>query len=435
MNEALLQFIWKFRYFNTSSLCTTEDEPLQILHSGTLNSNQGPDFLEAKIMIGNTIWMGNVELHVNSSDWEKHHHQSDKNYKNIILHVVWKHDKELSLRFPTLELQNVVPKFLLKKYEGLMQSVAFIPCEKEIAQVDEFIFSAWKERLLVERLQDKTQIVFEFLKQNKNHWEETFWWILAKNFGAKVNSEAFQSLAQSISVNILAKHKQQIHQIEALIFGQAGLLEEIFSEDYPLLLQKEYQFLKKKYQLKPIPVSLHFSKMRPSNFPTVRLAQLAMLVHQSLHLFSKIRETNSLDDIREMLDVTANDYWHYHYILDELSSYKVKKLGRQMVDNILVNTIIPVVFSYGSFHQEQEIKNRSLHWLQLISAEKNTIIRSFDLLGIKTRTAFDTQALIQMNNQYCSPKRCLQCAIGAQLLGKNRVGLLPDSTTSKLHSS
>ncbi len=416
MNERLLQYIWQFQYFNLNELFTENAEPVTILNAGRYNTNQGPDFLDAKIKIGNTIWAGNIELHVQSSHWQSHRHSGDANYKNIILHVVWQDDVKLDLPFPVLELQSKVSKLLLKKYNELMQSAVFIPCENNLRQTDDFTWSNWKQRVLVERLQEKSQVVQGYLTENNNHWEETFWWLLAKNFGIKVNSEAFEKIALSLPLAVLAKHKNQIHQIESLLFGQAGLLTGNFKDDYGTLLQKEYFFLQKKYKLTPIKIPLHYLRMRPSNFPTVRLAQLSMLVHNSVHLFSKITATEKLEDIKKMLDVTANDYWHYHYLLDEESVFKEKKLGTQMVENILINTIIPILFVYGQYLNENKYKDRALRWLEEISAEKNNITKGFAAIGIKIKSAFDSQALIQLKNNYCNQKRCLECAIGNKIL-------------------
>jgi Protein of unknown function (DUF2851) len=418
MNEKLFQYIWQFRHFNSNELATVENEPLQVLHPGTLNTNQGPDFLDAKIKIGNTIWAGSVELHLRSSDWKTHKHSGDKNYNNVILHVVWQDNIDLQLPFPTLELQSKIPKLLLSKYDELMNTNAFIACQNTIHTIEPFIWNSWKDRLLAERLHDKAERIFDYIKINNNHWEETFWWLLARNFGIKVNSDAFEKIAQSISINILAKHKNQIHQTEALLFGQAGLLESDFTEAYPKMLQKEYLFFKSKYQLTPIKIPLHFLRMRPSNFPTVRLAQLAMLIHNSSHLFGQIRDTNSLKDVKELLNVTANDYWHYHYTLDEPSAFKEKNLGTQMINNILINTIVPVLFAYGQYHKEQQYKNKALQWMQEIAAEKNEITKGFAALTITNSNALDSQALIQLKNNYCNQKRCLACAVGNQLISK-----------------
>ena len=249
--------------------------------------------------------------------------------------------------------------------------------------------------------------------------EETFWWLLAKNFGITLNSAAFERISQSVSISILAKHKDQIHQLEALLFGQAGLLENDFTDDYPILLQKEYRFLKKKYNLQQIEGSLIFLRMRPSNFPTVRLAQLAMLINKSLHLFSKIKEGKDVKSIKQLLEVTANDYWHYHYVFDETSAFKKKKLGEQMIENILINTVIPILFAYGHYHQENMYKDKALQWLENITAEKNSISNGFASLHVDNKTAFDSQALIQLKNEYCNKKRCLDCSVGNKLLRNN----------------
>src|SRR5436190_5523603 len=295
MTERLLQYIWQFQYYNTNGLQTEEGESLQVIHPGMLNTNQGPDFADAKIKIENTTWAGSIELHINASDWKNHQHSNDMHYKNVILHVVWQYDADLQLPFSTLVLQDKVPKILLSRYDELMNTHHFIPCEKNIHLVNELTWQSWKERLLIERLETRTQQIFDHNQKNNNHWEETLWWLLAKNFGIKVNSIAFERIAQSLPVNILAKHKGQIHQTEALLFGQARLLEDQFEEDYPKLLQREYRFLKNKYKLQQIEGSVIFLRMRPSNFPTIRLAQLAVLLHKSSNLFSKIKEGSDLD--------------------------------------------------------------------------------------------------------------------------------------------
>ena len=419
MNERLLQYIWQFQYFNFTDLATQQGELLSIIHPGIINKNQGPDFSDAKIKTGNTTWAGNIELHVNSSDWKNHKHSEDENYKNIILHVVWKDDVDMKLSFPVLELQNRVSKVLLEKYNSLMQSANAIPCEKQIGVVDEFIWNNWKQRLLVERLIEKSLPVSNHLAATNNHWEEVFWRMLAKNFGIKVNAEAFEKLAISLPINILAKHKNQIHQLEALLLGQANVLVGDFKDDYCTMLQKEYQFLQKKHSLKPIGISLHYLRMRPSNFPTIRLAQLAMLIHQSSHLFSKIIDSSSLKEIQQLRDVTANDYWHYHYLPDEASIFKKKNLGKQMIDNILINTVVPMLFAYGHYNKENKYKERAIAWLEQLPAESNSITKIFSSAGLAIKSSFDSQSLIQLKNNYCSHKRCLECAVGNNILKRN----------------
>ena len=416
MTERLLQYIWQFQYFNKTSLQTVEGETVEIVYQGSYNTNQGPDFFEAKLKIGNTLLIGNVELHCKTSEWNTHKHSADKNYANVIAHIVWENDCTLPNNLPTIILQDRVSKILLKKYQKLLNTSSFIPCENSISTVPEITWLSWKERLLIERLEQKSTIVNEYLSKNNYHWEETFWWMIAKNFGIKVNSEAFEKIAQSIPITVLAKHKNQLHQIEALLFGQAGLLDKDFEEDYPILLRKEYQFYKSKYNLQSTNANLFFLRMRPANFPTVRLAQLAMLIVHSVHLFSKIKEIEEVENVKKLLNVTANDYWHYHYNFDELSAYKIKNVGVQMINNLIINTVIPILFAYGHYTKEHNFKDKALRWPTQLTAEKNSRINGFLALQITIKNAFDSQSLLQLKNEYCSKKRCLECAVGNKLL-------------------
>jgi Protein of unknown function (DUF2851) len=423
MKEDLLQYIWQFQYFNNSGLRTSAGESLQIINPGTHNTNQGADFTGAKIKIGETTWAGNIELHVNSSDWNVHHHSTDSNFNNVILHVVWNNNATIkdsnTNDLSTLELKDRVSKLLLERYRMLMSSSQFIPCENLLQQLNELTLIHWKQRLVAERLIAKSQKIFSVLNETNFHWEETFWWFIAANFGLKVNSDLFMQMAQQVPVSILAKHKNRIQQVEALLFGTAGLLKSEFEDKYPVMLQKEFSFYQKKYQLKIIEGELSFLRMRPANFPTIRLAQLAMLIHESEHLFSKVKESSSLKEVKKMLEVSANDYWHYHYIFDEPSDYKVKTLGKQMTDNIIINTIIPVLFAYGLHHNDQHYKDKSIKWLEEVAPEKNTITRGFEKLNFSNKNSFDSQSLIQLKNEYCNKKRCLQCAIGNGLLKRS----------------
>ncbi len=415
MTERLLQFIWQFQHFNKSELTTVTGEVVQILFAGQYNTNQGPDFSDAKIKIEKATWAGTVELHIRTSDWAKHNHQNDKNYKNVILHVVWE-DDGADNNIPVVELKGRVSKILLQRYAELMNADSFIPCEKGITTVRDITWKSWKDRLLIERLLRKSNMVEKYLQQNNYHWEETFWWLLARNFGMKVNMDAFEAIARSIPINILAKHKNQVQQLEALLLGQAGLLEGNFTDAYAKLLQREYAFLKEKYKLKPIHHPIHFLRMRPGNFPTIRLAQLAILISMSVHLFSKIKETTSVKEVIKWFDVTANDYWHYHYRPDEASAFKKKNLGAAMIDNIVINTITPVLFAYGNYHNENSYKEKALKWLEETAAESNSITKGFQQLGVGNKNAFDSQALIELKNEYCSKKRCLECGIGNSIL-------------------
>lgn len=421
MNEKLLQYIWRFQYFNKSDLTTTDGDAVTVINAGMHNTNQGPDFSSARIKIGDTIWAGNVELHVNSSDWRMHGHDDDSNYRNIILHVVWINDTALRVNFPVLELNGRVSRFLLEKYHCLMLSSTAIPCHPQIAQVNELVWTGWKQRLLIERMLAKSQLVLRHLAATGNHWEETFWRMLARNFGVKVNMDALENIAVTVPVALLAKHKNQLLQLEALLLGQAGILNASFKDDYCIMLQKEYRYLQKKYGLVQSQVPVHYLRMRPSAFPSLRLAQLAMLVHRSAHLFSSILETTAVQAIKKKLDVTANDYWHYHYTPGVPSSRKEKKLGSGMIDNIIINTIAPVLFAYGHYKNENTCKEKALAWLEATAPEKNSILKGFSKAGIRCRSAFDSQALLQLKNNYCDQKRCLECAAGNAILKKDQL--------------
>lgn len=420
MTEKLLQYIWQFQHFNRSNLCTTTGEPLSIIFQGILNKNQGPDFTNAKIKVGNTLLAGSVELHIKTSEWQAHGHQHDANYQNVILHVAFEDDGANISNLPTLILQNRISVLLLNRYTDLMNASVFIPCAASIAHVSDITWAAWKERLLAERLTRKSKLVLQYLQQSQSHWEETFWWLLARSFGAKVNADAFEAIARAVPVKILAKQKNNIHQLEALLLGQANLLNENFTEQYPILLQKEYRFLKTKYQLPMVHQPVHFLRMRPGNFPSLRLAQLAMLIYTSSHLFSKVLEAESVNDIKSMLHVTANDYWHYHYRLEEPSAFKKKNIGANMVDTIIINTIVPVLFAYGSYHSNEDYQTKALRWLEALAPEINTITTGFKNLSIACQSAYDSQALLELKNEYCQYKRCLECSVGNFLLRDKR---------------
>lgn len=424
MNERLLQFIWQFQYFQKQSLFTSAGEHLQIDRAGTWNHHQGPDFSEADIRIENTRWVGNVEIHIRSSDWHKHRHTHDSNYRNIILHVVWEDDVPVydagGNRVPTLVLQPLIPKLLLERYGQMMETMVMIPCHGFLPALDHLGWFAWKERLAAERLERKAKQILVMVSATGNHWEEVCWWLLAANFGTKVNSVLFELVAKTIPVQILARHKNQIQQLEALLMGQANLLHGKLEDEYAVLLQREYRFLKKKYRLQPVHKSPAFLRMRPASFPTIRLAQLAMLLYRLPHLFSTIREAENVDKLMDQFMVTANDYWHYRYRFDEPAAYQHKHLGKQMGENIFINTVVPLLFAYGLYSKEEPYKERAIQWMYHITAEQNQITRQWQRLGIPQHSAIDSQALIELTNYYCIHRRCLDCAVGNRIL-KNDV--------------
>jgi hypothetical protein len=420
MNEKLLQFIWQFQYFNRNDLLLESGEQLSIIKPGIHNTHQGPDFYDGFIKINEIQFAGNIEIHCLSSDWNKHRHSTDKQYGNVILHVVWQNDTDIKdiygQTIPVLVLENRVAKTLLNRYSNLCESIG-IPCHNHsFPLLDQFGWMAWKERLLAERLERKAAHVLDLFNQSNNNWEETFWRLIAANFGMKVNTELFEAVAKSISISILSKHKNQINQLEALLMGQANLLSGEMEDDYSMMLQKEYQFLKKKYSLASITIQPNFLRMRPANFPTIRLAQLAMLVQQSSHLFSKIKELQNVVDLSALFSVAANDYWHYHYHFNQVSDYQPKLLGVDSINNIIINTIVPVLFAYGMYNKNEDYKEKAIKWLTETKPEVNNITKIWKDYGLKSKTAFDSQAIIELTNNYCHNKRCLDCAVGNKIL-------------------
>ncbi|OQP49720.1 hypothetical protein A4H97_27900 [Niastella yeongjuensis] len=420
MNERLLQYLWQFQYYNKQSSILDNGDTFQVIHPGRFNTNQGPDFLEAKIRIEDTLWVGHVEVHVKTSDWFRHAHQFDRNYDNVVLHVVWEHDlPERDTRIPVFSMQSKVPLLLLEQYRYWMNSAGFIACGNQVREVSAITWISWRDRLLAERIQRKSTLVFSFLLQTNQHWEETFWWLLARNFGAVLNFEPFEAMAKTLPVTVLARCRNQLPVLEALLFGQCGLLEGEFEEEYPLLLQREYLHAKNKYQLQPVRQSLHFLRTRPVNFPTIRLAQLATLLYQSSHLFAFIKDTEQLSDVKQWLSVTASEFWDSHYTLQKTSCNRPKRLGNQMIDTLIINTVIPVLFAYGLLHNEEQYKNRALNWLDELEPEMNAITHCFSELGIVNKSACDSQALLELKGHYCDAKKCLDCAIGNALLKRS----------------
>lgn len=423
MNESFLQFIWKHNLYNKRKLKTTEGLDIQILSQGVINSDSGPDFFNARVKIGKTTWSGNVEIHQKSSDWYLHGHNKDEAYNNVILHVV-KEDNNPARstkgeRIPTLIL--TYPDHVEENYENLLKSKGWIACQNQFHHVDKMILQLWFHGLMVERLEQKTGEIVSRLEQNKNDWNETFYQFLAKNFGFKTNALPFELLAKAIPLSVLSKHKNNLFQLEALLFGTAGLLnEELIGDDYFLALRKEFSFLYKKYQLKILePHIWKFLRLRPVNFPTVRIAQFAKLIYNSSALFSRLVEMRDLKKIMELFDVSASEYWDSHYRFNKQSHKRTKHLGESSFHNIVINTIVPFLFVYGDFYNKQSLKDRALEYLEKIPPENNSIVSRWKDLDVDVRTAFDSQALIQLKNCYCNPKNCLNCHIGTKLISQS----------------
>ncbi len=421
MNEEFLFYIWQYRLFDTKELSTVQGEPVEIIRPGDHNSDSGPDFFNARIKLGDTQWAGNIEVHTRSSDWKKHRHQGNKAYDNIILHVVHEEDEPVFRQggeaVPTLELKHRIPGRIYSRYLQFKSSKAWVPCGRQAAEVSKFTLHSWLDRVLAERLERKANMIEESLAINKYNWEETFYRHMARSFGFKVNGDPFELLAGSLPSTILARHKDNLFQLEALLFGQAGLLETTFREKYPTALQNEYHFLKKKFRLSAMPGHLwKFMRMRPSNFPTLRIAQFASLVNRSSHLFSRVMETESLAELRKLLDVNCSDYWQGHYRFGKKAPGKRRSLGEDAVDIIIINTVVPFLFLYGKHLKNEKYSDRAFQYLEETEAEKNGIISRWEQIGLRVRNAYDTQALLQLKNEYCDKKRCLNCAIGNDLM-------------------
>lgn len=421
MQEDLLHYVWRTRRFEFQNLLTTEGDVVEILAPGVHNTHAGPDFFDARVRIGDTLWAGNVEMHLVASEWETHRHSEDRAYDNVVLHVVWEEDlpvlRNSGERIPCVELKKRIPAATIKTYRELLHNEHWIPCQHHFHRVPDITRQLWLDRLMVERLEAKTAFITESLERTQQHWEETFYQILARNFGLKVNAEPFETLARSLPLNLLSKHKNNLLQLEALLFGQAGLLEGVFEDDYPQRLQKEYVFLQHKYSLQPIAGSTwKFLRMRPANFPSLRIAQFATLIHQSAHLFSKILVAQNVEEIENMFEVRLSNYWQTHYVFDKASAKRAKTLGQTAIHLLVINTIAPFLFVYGKLKAEPALCDRALNLLESVPPESNSIIENWQRLGMEPVSAGQTQALLQLKNGYCDKRQCLRCAVGNEVM-------------------
>ncbi|MBC7861379.1 MAG: DUF2851 family protein [Bacteroidia bacterium] len=421
MEENFLHYTWKYKLFSQQILFTTNGEKIELIKPGEHNHQSGPDFFNARLKIGGTDWTGNLEIHINSSDWNLHKHQFDKAYDNVILHVVYEHDEEvknsLHKTIPTLELKGLIPLENFKKYEQLRRNEKGVPCGKQVATPPAPLLHVWFERLVTERLEEKTTVLEEILEETKSDWEETFYRALAKNFGFKTNALPFYLLAKSLPLKVLLKHADDGVQTEALLFGQAGFLQEHLSEKYAQKLQNEYEFLKNKYSLRPIQKTIwKTGRMRPANLPAIRIAQFAALVKNLNGLFSKVKEIENVNELSEIFNSEPAPFWKDHYSFVTNSLPRSKKLGHEAIENIAINTIVPLVFLYGKKTDNEKYFARAQEILEQLQTENNVIVREFNLLGLNSVTALESQAMIQLKNNYCSKKACLNCRIGYHIL-------------------
>lgn len=422
MTEEFLHYIWQYRLYKPH-LVLQSGEQVEVIHCGMHNSDSGPDFFNARIRIGETIWVGNVEIHIQSSDWKRHAHHHDKSYNNVILHVVWRDDSPVLYNdgslMPTLVLNGLYAENAWKKYLNFMASQQWIPCYNLISGVDSFVRNAWLDRVLVERLERKSLEVEHVLSFTNSDWALTFYRLLARNMGFKLNNQAFEMLSQSLPYLFLAKHADNLFQLEAMIFGQAGMLEVDFVDAYPIKLKKEYGFLKAKFNLIHIDSHLwRFMRLHPGNFPTLRLAQFASIIHQSVAVIAALFESSDVKAYRKLFSAEASEYWKTHYTFDKLSSSRPKTLGQSSIDLLLINLVAPILLTYGRRKSDTEFTERPLDLLLQLKGEDNAIIRRWAQLGFDVSKAATTQALIELKTNYCDAKKCLSCRIGNELLKK-----------------
>lgn len=422
--EDFLYYVWKTRNFSQRSLKATGGEVIQVIHPGRQNFDSGPDFSEAQIRIDDKLWAGQVEMHIRSSDWLRHGHDSDKAYDNVILHVVLEDDALIVLpgggALPCLVMKDLIPPKISDRYAELVQSLSDIPCGAQLAQVDTFISHSWLERIVAERMQERTGRLVDLLDKLENDWEEGFYKLLLRNFGFHTNAPACELLSQSFSSKVLSRHKSSLLQIESLLFGQAGLLEGNFTDDYPQRLQTEYLHLRNKYRLQPIAPHLwKFMRMRPANFPTIRLAQFAVLFYRTQHLFSKMLAAANVNELAEMFRSDVSNYWKTHYRFDEPSVKKSKKLGKAAIQLIIINTVVPAIFLYGKKHGLEKYQDHALDLLAALPSEGNKITRTYSKLGLVAENALQSQSLLHLKSTYCDKHQCLRCSIGHHLLTRN----------------
>ena len=420
MKEDFLHYLWKFKKFDATILTTANGESLTIVNSGQYLKLAGPDFFNGQIIIGNQKWAGNIEIHIRSSDWYLHHHERDPAYENVILHVVWEHDvsvfRKNNTEIPVLILKNYTAQETIRNYLALSEPKSWIFCEPYITSIDRFVIVNWEARLLFERLEQKSAVITQLLRETNNDWEAAFFCLLAKNFGLNTNGESFLKMAQSIPFAVIRKEQREFKNLEGLFFGQLGLLRESKEDVFYNELQSNYRYLLHKHRLSPLEnVGTTFFKHRPDNFPTIRLSQLAQVYSGIPNLFSKCMSLKSVKDYYVLFDVAPSNYWQTHYQFDAVSPKKSKKISKSFIDLLLINSVIPMRFAYAQHHQK-EVADSLIALMSSLAPEQNAIIEKFALFGIKAENAFESQALLQLKNEYCNKRRCLECAIGASLM-------------------
>lgn len=422
MRENILYFIWQQQYFSFSDAKTITGESIQVIHPGFHNINSGPDFEQAKIRIGEVEWNGDVEIHVGSLDWTSHGHQHDKAYNKVILHVVWEHNGEVfrndGTALPTLELKNLVDKGLLNRVRALIESIDAIPCSTQINKVSHITILETVHRALIKRLERKAQIVLQELFMSHGDWSETAYRLLMRQMGMKVNGEAFFELAEALPYHLIRKHKHNLIHLEALLFGVSGLLVAPKEDGYLAQLKKEFDFLSHKYGLKKqlSPEQWKFMRLRPANFPTLRIAQMASILSNPADIFEMLTEFADTKELTLHLKIKTSEYWQTHYRFKVEANRNVPSLGKTSEELILLNVVAPLLAAYSIHLADNKYMEKAVSIMEGLKPENNRIIKQWSQLGISPASGAESQGLIELYNEHCQQKACLSCSIGFKIL-------------------
>ena len=417
--EQLLHYVWKHKIFPLKELKTTTGQQVEVIDTGLANTDAGPDFFNAKLKLDGVLWIGNIEIHERSSDWFKHGHHADAGYNSVILHIASEIDTEISRsngeRIPQIQL--ICPEAVRTNYKELLETASYPPCYRIIPSLPPFTAHSWMTALQMERFEQKATLLNERLKRCQGNWEDAFFITLARNFGFGLNGDAFETWAHRLPFRAVDKHRNDLFQIEAIFFGQAGILEDSDGDGYYLRLKKEYTYLQHKFELIPMDASLwRFLRLRPANFPHIRIAQLACLYHRAYGLLSRIMETETLQGVRDILKGGTSEYWLTHYTFGGSSPSRPKTLSNTSLDLLIINTVVTFLYAYGLHKGNRVLCARAGSFLEELKAENNYITRMWEQCGMKASNAADSQALIQLKKEYCDKKKCLYCRIGYEYL-------------------